>query len=152
MSYPADWQVQEIEPVNCWALRDYGKSTCNIVNFFSPNAADGTYHTFSIDVDTPTTSTPENYFNQATGALENSYPGLQVVKTYFQLKISGNNAYELSFRKGNYDNSPPAVEVITFTGNNVPYIFTYNSLEDPVFQQMLKSVQITTVSDTTKQR
>jgi hypothetical protein len=152
ISYPADWQEQDIDPTNCWALRNYGETTCNIVNFFSPITGIGTYRTFSIDVDNPSTLTIENYFNKATGALETYYPGMQVVKTSFQQEISDNKAYELVFRKGDADNSPPAIEEITFTENNVPYIISYNSLEDPEFNYMVKSIQIAAVSSTMKQR
>jgi len=152
MSYPADWQVQEVDPVNCWALRDYGRTTCNIVNFFSPTTAIGTYRTISIDVDSPTTLAMEDYFNKVAGALETTYPGLQVTKDYFQQKISNNKAYEIVFRKGDENNSPPAIRVVTITENNVPYIISYNALEDHEFDNMLKSIQITTVSSTPKQR
>jgi hypothetical protein len=154
MSYPSDWQAQEIDPSTCWAVRDYGKNTCNLVNFFSPTAADGTYNTFSVDVDNPTTSTLEDYFNQVTSGVENSYSGMTVVKSYFQLKINDDKAYELIFRKGSASTAPPAIEVVTIGGNNVPYIITYKSLEDPIFQKMLESIQIpnTTTSVTTKQR
>ncbi|MFZ1896639.1 hypothetical protein [Methanoregula sp.] len=152
MTYPADWQVQEVDPVNCWALRDYGSTTCNVVNFFSPTTEFGTYHTFSIDVDSPTTLTIEDYFNKDSGALETFYPGLQVVKTFFQQKVSNNKAYELFFRKGDENNAPPAIEVVTITENNVPYIISYNALEDQEFDNMLKSIQIATVSSSTKQR
>jgi len=152
MTYPADWQVQEVDPVNCWALRDYGSTTCNVVNFFSPTTEFGNYRTFSIDVDFPTTLTIEDYFNKDSGALETFYPGLQVVKTFFQQKVSNNKAYELFFRKGDENNAPPAIEVVTITENNVPYIISYNALEDQDFDNMLKSIQIATASSATKQR
>ena len=152
MSYPADWQVQEIDPINCWAVRDYGKNTCNIVNFFSPTTSTGTYLTFSIDTDNPTTSNLEDYFNKVCGGLETTYPGLQVVHPFFQLKVSDNKAYELDYRKGDANNSPPAVTVVALTGNNVPYIITYTSLDDTVFENMLKSMQIPNTSGVTKQR
>ena len=52
----------------------------------------------------------------------------------------------LFFRKGDENNAPPAIEVVTITENNVPYIISYNALEDQEFDNMLKSIQIATVS------
>jgi len=152
MSYPADWQVNEISSGSCMAARDYGRTTCNVVNFFSPTAADGTYQTFSVDVDSPTTLDLEDYFNKATGALENYYPGLHVTQAGFQLKVSDIKAYELEFQKGGERSSAHAVEVITIADNKVPYIFTYNSMKDPALQDMLKSIRISATSAVTKQR
>jgi hypothetical protein len=141
MSYPSDWQEQDVAPANCLALRNYGDTTCNIVNFFSPTV-NGTYNTFSIDVDNQSSSTLESYFNEATIAIENYYPGMKTVKTSFQEEISNNKAYELVYRQGQEDNSPPAIEEVTFANTNVPYIISYTSLEDPTFDYMVKSIQI----------
>ena len=56
LSYPGDWEVQEPDSL---ALRDYGRSTINIVNFYSPGK--DTYAVFSVDIDPTSTSDLEYY-------------------------------------------------------------------------------------------
>ncbi len=143
MSYPSDWQEQDVDPSSCWAPRDYGDNTCNIVNFFSPSASDGSYRVFSIDVGNPSLLPLQTYFNQVTFALENNYPGFQIAKNTVQQSISSNLAYELEFHKGFQENSPIGIEILTFDRNNVPYVISYNSFEDQEFYNMIHSIQIT---------
>ena len=148
MSYPSGWQEQDVAPATCWAVRNYGDNTCNIVNFFSPTV-NGTYNTFSIDVDNPTSSTLETYFNKATASIENQYPGMRIIKTSFQEEISGNKAYELVYNQAQEGEIRiPAIEEVTFANTNVPYIISYTSLEDPTFDYMVKSIQIATAAPT----
>lgn len=146
MSYPSDWREQDVAPATCLAARPYGKTTCNIVNFFSPTV-NGKYTTFSIDVDNPTTSTLGTYFNNVTGAIENYYPGVQVVQTSLQEEISGNPSYELVYTTGQEGktNPVPAIVEVTFGNTNVPYIISYSALDDQTFDYMVKSIQIATV-------
>ena len=143
MSYPSDWQEQNVDPSLCWAPRDYGDNTCNIVNFFSPRTSDGSYRVFSIDVGNPSLLPLNTYFNQITLALENNYLGFHLANTNVQQSISNIVAYELVFRKGFQGNSPVGIEIITFDQNNVPYIISYNSFEDQEFNNMIHSIQIT---------
>ena len=143
MSYPSDWQEQDVDPSSCRAPRDYGDNTCNIVNFFSPRASDGSYRVFSIDVGNPSLLPLQTYFNQMTFALENNYPGFQIAKNTAQQSISNNVACELEFHKGFQGNSPIGIEILTFNQNNVPYIISYNSFEDQEFYNMIHSIQIT---------
>jgi hypothetical protein len=149
MSYPSDWQEQNVAPATCLAARPYGKTTCNIVNFFSPTV-NGKYTTFSIDVDNPTTSTLATYFNNVTSAIENYYPGVQVVQTSFQEEISGNPSYELVYTTGQEGKTTPvpAIVEVTFGNTNVPYIISYSALDDQTFDNMVKSIQIATVTPT----
>ena len=141
ISYPADWQRKEADPATCWALRDYGKITCNIVNFTSPDTTDGSYRTFSINVDNVSTISHEKYFTQMTQTLENTYTGLQIIGTTTQDTISNERAFRIYFRKGN-GQAPCAIEDVTFTQNNIPYIISYNSMEDTQFDTMVHSLQI----------
>ena len=99
ISYPNDWERQD---VLTQGVRDYGKNTVNIANFFSPNEIPGdtsSYNSLSIDVDQNVVEDFDQYFNQATLALGKTY-GTQMEAHSYSLKISGYDSYELDFQYG----------------------------------------------------
>ena len=61
LSYPGDWEVQEPDSL---ALRDYGRSTINIVNFYSPGQ--NIYAVFSVDIDPTSATDLESYYNHGS--------------------------------------------------------------------------------------
>jgi hypothetical protein len=147
LQYPSDWQVQDAG--NAMGLRDYGKYTYNVVNFYSPKDSSGNYRTFSVDVDPATTTDLERYFNLATLSLGKVYTNMEITKHDYQLKVSDNNAYRLDFKAKDKD---PTIEIFTIADNSLPYIVTYDSVDDTEFQAMIKSIQITPVTTTAKSR
>jgi hypothetical protein len=122
ISYPVEWR-KEITDVR--VLRDYGRNTINIANFYSPditsdrafaaapNPDKSRYTTLSIDVDPVATSDFERYFNLATLAVQNKYGSVEITKRNVQMRISitntfptGYKSYELDFdtkdKRGRY--------------------------------------------------
>jgi hypothetical protein len=143
MNYPSGWA--ETQPGDC-SPRDFGRTSCNIVNFYMPNATIATCRTFSIDVDTTPGTDLEGYFNNATLALEKTYQPLTSTSPNSLYHVSGYQAYRLDFIKP--DNSPE-MEVFTITPDKIAYIFTYNGTEDTDFQIMMQSVNITSSTNST---
>lgn len=112
MSYPGDWQKEVTSETS---MRDYGRVTTNIANFYSPdispartlslyqNHDTSRYTTLSVDVDPTPVADFENYFNLATLALQNQYGQIVITKHNYQLKISsaddflGYPAYQIDF-------------------------------------------------------
>ena len=110
--YPGDWEMK----VACeTSMRDYGRSTTNIANFFSPditsdraakaqpNVDKSTYTSLSIDVDPVPVSDFEQYFNLVAIALQNKYGHIDITKHNYQLQISqtasfqGYKSYQMDF-------------------------------------------------------
>ncbi|ABS56361.1 hypothetical protein Mboo_1846 [Methanoregula boonei 6A8] len=143
MDYPAGWVYNQ--PGN-FTMEDYGKMTRNIANFYSPNATQVTYRTFSVDVDPSPGSDLEDYFNHATVALGKTYDPLTVTRHDAMYTVSGYRAYRLDFTKPDNTNE---IVVFTITPDNVGYIFTYNAMEDADFQTLMHSVNITSVAAAT---
>jgi len=157
--YPKGWEVEESGKL---AMRDYGRETTNVVNFFSPGK--NTYVTFSVDVDPTTTTDLEKYYNTAVLALQAYYPHWEMTKHSASMKVSDSNAYRIDYRVTHTDTNKLdyGVQVYTIV-KGTPYIFTYqgNDLlpEDEVFsanldeaQDMIKSVKIAAVTNSTKSR
>lgn len=144
MSYPAGWVKNE--PDDC-VLRDYGRISCNIVNFYSPNPTIATNRTLSVEVDMTNATNLEDYFNHATVALGKAYQPITITRPNAMYQISGYRAYRLDFIKP--DNSP-VIEIFTISPDNVPYIFTYNAREDSNFQIMVRSIRIMPATNSTK--
>jgi hypothetical protein len=127
ISYPDTWTRQD---VLTGGIRDYGTSTINIANFYSPNAIPGdtaSYNTLSVDVDQNPGSDFEHYFNQATLAVEKTYgTPLDVSAHSYTRDISGYTSYELDFQttdvKGTY--------IFTSTENGM-YIFSWKGPNKP---------------------
>lgn len=108
ITYPSDWEKEE---PGTTSLREYGRTTTNIVNFFSPditwerahgipNHDTSRFTTFSIDVDTQTHSDEDRYFNLATVAIQDSLGSIEITR-HEQLPlfrgISGYKTYALEF-------------------------------------------------------
>lgn len=147
LQYPSDWQAQDAG--SSMGLRDYGKYTYNLVNIYSPTDSAGNYRTFSVDVDPAKTDDLEQYFNLATLSLGKVYTYMEITKHDYQLKVSDDKAYRLDFKAKDKD---PTIEVYTIGDNDLPYIITYDSVDDPEFQAMVKSIRINPVTTTTKSR
>ena len=121
ISVPADWTRQDVLTSG---VRDYGTTTVNIANFYSPNAIPGdpaSYIALSVDVDQDSGADFERYFNNATLAVGKTYgEPIQMEAHSYTITISGYKSYELDFLtsdvKGTY--------IFTSTENGM-YIFAF---------------------------
>jgi len=125
ISYPNNWERQNVLSSG---VRDYGKNTINIANFYSPNEIPGdslSYNSLSIDVDQNVTVDFDQYFNQATLAIGKTYDPQMEAHSY-SLKIDGYNSYELDFQtkdvKGSYifTNADGSIYIFAFKGPMKP--------------------------------
>jgi len=159
LSYPSDWEIQEPDTL---AMRDYGKSTINIVNFYSPG--NDIYAVFSVDIDPTATSDLESYYNHAVLALQSYYPHWTMTKHNAQLAVSDDKAYRIDYKVEHEDSIKYdyAYQVYTIA-DKTPYIFTYQVQNIPPTdetyneyldesQDMVKSVVLTPVSLAGKSR
>lgn len=161
LSYPSDWEKQELSETS---LRDYGRVTTNIVNFFSPNTPGLTmatnpdghpYTTVSIDVDPESVSDNDRYFNLATVALENKYGSIEI--THHMQSDAFNRIEECSGCKDyNLEFKTKIVER-WYHFSSVDgrfYIITINnpSLNNDEVYNMLKSTKIVLPTSTQKAR
>jgi hypothetical protein len=127
ISVPADWTVQDVLTSG---IRDYGTTTLNIANFYSPNAISGdlaSYTSLSVDVDQDPGTDFEKYFNNATLAVGKTYGvPTQMEAHSYTIPISGYKSYELDFQtaevKGTY--------IFTSTENGM-YIFAFKVPNKP---------------------
>jgi hypothetical protein len=112
ITVPSDWEKDEVSGTS---LRDYGRVTTNIANFYSPditperahlaqpNIDKSRYSSLSIDVDQSPVTDFENYFNLATIALQKYHGSIDITKHDTLLKISrtatfsGYKSYQLDF-------------------------------------------------------
>jgi hypothetical protein len=121
ISVPADWTRQDVLTSG---VRDYGTTTVNIANFYSPNAIPGdqaSYTSLSVDVDQNPGADFEKYFNNATLAVTKTYGDPTTVEAHsYTIPISGYKSYELDFQsaeeKGTY---------IFVSTENSMYIFAF---------------------------
>jgi hypothetical protein len=131
ISVPADWTRQD---VLASAVRDYGTTTVNIANFYSPNTISGdqaSYIALSVDVDQDPGADFEKYFNNATLAVGKTYGVPTMIEAHsYTLTISGYKSYELDFQtpdvKGTY--------LFTSTENGM-YIFAFKVQNKPLAVQ-----------------
>jgi hypothetical protein len=146
ISVPADWTRQDVLTSG---VRDYGTTTVNIANFYSPYAIPGdpaSYIALSVDVDQDPGADFEKYFNNATLAVGKTYgEPIQMEAHSYTITISGYKSYELDFLtaevKGTY--------IFTSTENGM-YIFAFKvpnkRLAVQAFQEeivdMYKSIRI----------
>jgi hypothetical protein len=146
ISVPADWTRQDVLSSG---VRDYGTTTLNIANFYSPHAITGdpaSYTSLSVDVDQNPGADFEKYFNNATLAVGKTYGvPTQIEAHSYTIPISGYKSYELDFQtdevKGTY--------IFTSTENGM-YIFAFKVPNKPravrVFQgaivDIYKSIRI----------
>jgi hypothetical protein len=127
VSVPADWTRQDVLTSG---VRDYGTTTINIANFYSPNAIPGdqaSYTSLSVDVDQNPGADFERYFNSATLAVTKTYGDPTTVEAHsYTIPISGYKSYELDFQtdevKGTY--------IFTSTENGM-YIFAFKVPNKP---------------------
>jgi hypothetical protein len=127
ITVPADWTRQD---VLASGPRDYGTTTVNIANFYSPVAIPGdpsSYTVLSVDVDQNPGADFEKYFNNATLAVDKTYGvPIQIEAHSYTITISGYKSYELDFQtagvKGTY--------IFTSTENGM-YIFAFRVPNDP---------------------
>jgi hypothetical protein len=127
ISVPADWTRQDILAIG---VRDYGTTTVNIANFYSPDAIPGdpaSYTSLSIDVDQNPGADFEKYFNNATLAVGLTYGvPIQMEAHSYTITVSGYKSYELDFQtaevKGTY--------IFTSTENGM-YIFAFKVPNKP---------------------
>jgi hypothetical protein len=125
LTYPNDWERQDVLTSG---VRDYGKNTKNIANFYSPNEIPGdtlSYNSLSIDLDQNVQEDFDQYFNQATLAIGKTY-NTQMKAHSYSLKISGYDSYELDFEtndvKGTYlfTNADGSIYIFAFKGTTKP--------------------------------
>jgi hypothetical protein len=127
ISVPADWKRQD---VLASTVRDYGTTTVNIANFYSPDTIpndQSSYVILSVDVDQSPGTDFEKYFNNATVAVQKTYDVLTELEVHsYTLMISGYKSYELDFQtdqvKGTY--------LFTSTENGM-YIFSFKVQNKP---------------------
>jgi len=131
ISVPADWTRQDVLTSG---VRDYGTTTVNIANFYSPAAIPGdqaSYIALSVDVDQNPGADFEKYFNNATLAVGKTYGvPIQIEAHSYTITISGYKSYELDFQtaevKGTY--------IFTSTENGM-YIFAFKVPNKPLAVQ-----------------
>lgn len=146
ISVPGDWERQDVLTTG---IRDYGQETINIANFFSPDEIPGdpqSYNSLSIDIDQNPQGTFDQYFNNATIAVGNTYSNpINIQAHSYALKISGFDSYELDFQssdvKGTYifTNAKGSIYIFAFKGPNKPA--AVNALNSEIVD-MYKSIQL----------
>jgi len=157
ISVPAGWTRQDVLTSG---VRDYGTTTLNIANFYSPDYIPGDRESsmsLSVDLDQNPGADFERYFNNATLAVGKTYGVPTMIEAHsYTITISGYKSYELDFQtaevKGTY--------IFTSTENGM-YIFAFKVPNKPpavqAFQgaivDMYKSIRINPpVADVTRQR
>lgn len=162
VTYPGDWE-KEIPGMNL-SMRDYGRETYNIANFYSPdvlvlskrwnqsqpNVDQSKYTVMSIDVDPVQVTDFETYFNLATLDLQKYYGSIDITKHDFNQKISGYKAYRLDF------DTPTAMRgSYIFTNvDGTMYIFVFKnpSLYSGEIDDLLDTIKIVSMKSTQKTR
>jgi len=157
MAYPVTWEMDELSDTS---LRDYGRVTTNIVNFFSPIYADDTYITVSVDVDPETISDNDRYFNLATVAVQKTFGTIEITHhtqsaTYQIFHCSECKTYNLEFEADLETRTDSEIDISTLQrwyhfidADGTFYIITINNpglAYDQVYE-MLKSIRITAAS------
>lgn len=140
ISVPGDWTRQDVLTAGA---RDYGATTVNIANFYSPYTIPGdkaSYIALSVDVDQNAGTDFEKYFNSATLAVAKTYGEPTTVEAHsYTITVSGYKSYELDFQsaevKGSY--------IFTSTENGM-YIFAFRVPNKPravqVFQDEIVDI------------
>ena len=131
IAIPTTWTKQDVLTSG---VRDYGTTTVNIANFYSPNAIVGdqaSYISLSVDVDQNPGADFEKYYNNATLAVAKTYGDPTTVEAHsYTITISGYKSYELDFQsaevKGTY--------IFTSTENGM-YIFAFKVPNKPLAVQ-----------------
>jgi hypothetical protein len=138
ISVPEGWTRQDLLTAGA---RDYGATTVNIANFYSPNAIPGdpaSYITLGVDVDQNPGTDFEKYFNRATLAIAKRYGEPTTVEAHsYTIMISGYKSYELDFQSGEVKGT----YIFTSTENGM-YIFAFRVPNKP---QAVQAFQDTVV-------
>ena len=129
LSIPAGWTEEDL---NAASPKDYNRSTLTLARFTSPATSPGdaaSANVLSVDFDAAPGAGFEDYFNQATLAVEKQYDTAEahgIVKSS-TLTVAGRKAYELDFQtneiKGSY---------IFVSTDNGMYVFAFKGENRPV--------------------
>jgi len=129
LDLPAGWTEEDL---NAASLKDYNRSTLTLARFTSPATSPGdaaSANVLTVDFDAAPGAGFEDYFNQATLAVEKQYDTAEahgIVKSS-TLTVAGSKAYELDFQtndvKGSY---------IFVAADNGMYIFAFKGENRPV--------------------
>ena len=163
ITYPSDWQKEELSQSG---FRDYGRTTTNIANFYSPditpdlrakditNPDKSTYTTLSIDVDPETVTDFEHYFNLVTLGLQKTYGSITITKHNYQLKVSGYDAYEMDFDAKTGESGYLRGSYIFVDADGTIYIFAFRNPTpySAEIEDMYKSITIGSSTGTVKHR
>jgi starvation-inducible outer membrane lipoprotein len=155
ISYPITWEMEESSDTS---LRDYGRVTTNIANFFSPTTYNGKYVTFSIDVDPETISDNDRYFNLATVAVQNTFGTIEIThhtQMGYTEPCTMCKTYNLEFEADLETRTDSGIDKRTLQrwyhfidADGTFYIITINNpgLAYDQAYEMLKSIKVTTAS------
>jgi hypothetical protein len=138
LSYPVNWRKEE---TNVKAMRDYGRNTINIANFYSPditsdrvsvagaNPDKSKYTSLSIYVDPVAVPDFERYFNLATLAVQNKYESVEITKRNVVLRISITNTFPAGYKTYELDFDTPTMRGrYLFTNvDGTIYIFAFRN-------------------------
>lgn len=148
LSYPADW---EMETPGDTAMRDYGRVTTSLANFFSPSDANKQYTSVSVDLEPERISDNDQYFNLATVGVQKTYGSIDITH-HSQLDnavamISACDKckhYNLEFETKTQDKWYHFVDA-----DGTFYIFSINNpdLNHDQIMDLLKSVKVTPAAE-----
>lgn len=139
ITYPSNWEKEELSETS---LREYGRVTTNIVNFFSPSYGNkDAYTTFSIDVDPQPVSDNDRYFNLATVAIQKEYGNIDITHHTQQYKTGYAECtvckgYNLEFETKTLNRWYHFIDV-----DGTFYIITINNPHNEA-SEMLRSIKI----------
>ena len=147
LTVPAGWRREDS---GASAVRDYGMTTLDIATFYSPAEIAGdteSYNTLAVDLDQAPGTDFEQYFNQATLAVNKTYATKeqQPVLRSYTVTVSGYKTYELDFQtpavKGSYffTSTENGMYIFAFKGPNKPLAVKALQLE---IQDIFTSISI----------
>jgi len=163
ITYPSDWQKEEVSESG---HRDYGRTTLNIANFYSPditpdlrakditNPDKSTYSMLSVDVEPETVTDFEHYFNLVTLGLQKTYGSITITKHNYQLKVSGYDAYEMDFDAKTGESGYLRGSYIFVDADGTVYIFAFRNPTpySAEIEDMYKSIKIVPSTGSVKHR
>jgi len=151
LSYPANW---EMETPGDTVMRDYGRITTNLANFFSPSDHNNQYTAISVDLEPELISDNDMYFNLATVGVQKTYGSIDI-SHHSQLSSAVDMVsacdkckhYNLEFETKNQDRWYHFIDA-----DGTFYIFTINNpdLNHDQIMELLKSVKVTPSADQKK--
>jgi hypothetical protein len=148
LSYPANW---EMETPGDTAMRDYGRITTNLANFFSPSDQNKQYTAISVDLEPELISDNDMYFNLATVGVQKTYGSIDI-SHHSQLSNAVDMVsacdkckhYNLEFETKTQDKWYHFVDA-----DGTFYIFSINNpdLNHDQIMELLKSVKVTPAAE-----